>query len=100
LDINLHSFFVQGRQNQPMKMMILRLKKLLLPLQNVAQKSSRCASDWIGEPMDHPALCLMSQRQLADLPIPAFAIDKADGEIKVCKCSIERLLQPTPQIQR
>jgi hypothetical protein len=68
-------------------MIMNRFVKLKIWFQAPVRQVHNETCSWIGEPMDHPAITSMTQHQLADLPIPAFATNSRGKLVQVFECA-------------
>jgi hypothetical protein len=65
---------------------------LTLLFRNAVGRDQNGTCNWIGEPMDHPAIVCMTQHQLADLPMPAFAFSSRGRHIHIFACDSQAKL--------
>lgn len=66
---------------------VKHLRKLFMVFKNSLGRVLNVDCSGAGEPMDHPAFASMTQRELADLPMPNFMINSEGKLIQVIDCA-------------
>lgn|GEM_PF-7112637 len=59
--------------------------KIVMMFKNSFGRNLNADCKWNWEPMDHPTITSMTQRELADLPIPVFTVD-VEGKVVQNSC--------------
>lgn len=59
---------------------MLKFFSMLSPARETSDDHSQAATDWLRDPLRHPDLARMEERELADLPFPGWPWPRAPAE--------------------